>query len=89
MDPEIDFESKIVIKINAPQILRKELSNPKWKNELVNLGSVCDPYQAIEKKYEITKKMLEVFSYYKIKVILFVNNDNNYIIKIMVTAIFI
>lgn len=61
MSPEKDFETKIFVKLNAPQILRKELSNPKWQNELVNLGSVCDPYQPAERKYGITKKMLQVF----------------------------
>ncbi len=46
--------------------MRKELSNPKWKKELVNLGSICDPYQPIEKKYQITREMLKEFSRYKV-----------------------
>ena len=65
LDPEHEFETTIFVKINAPKILRKELGNPKWKNELVNLGSVCDPYQPIERKYKITREMLKEFQRYK------------------------
>ncbi len=66
LDPESDFETTIIIKKNAAQILRKELSNPKWIKELVNLGSICDPYQPIERKYQITREMLKEFSRYKV-----------------------
>ena len=64
LDPKREFETTIFIKINAPQILRKEFSSPKWKKALVNLGSVCDPYQPIETKYTITREMLKVFLQY-------------------------
>ncbi|HLP62212.1 MAG TPA: radical SAM protein [Candidatus Deferrimicrobium sp.] len=59
-----DFERVIYVKINAANALEKDLSTPRWikqKNKLVNLGSVTDPYQKIEEKYEITRKILEVF----------------------------
>jgi DNA repair photolyase len=65
LDPEHEFETTIIVKKNAAMILRKELANPKWKKELVNLGSVCDPYQPIERKYEITREMLKEFQRYK------------------------
>lgn len=65
LDPEHEFETTIIVKKNAAKILRKELANPKWKNELVNLGSVCDPYQPIERKYKITREMLLEFQRYK------------------------
>ncbi|MBK5112475.1 MAG: radical SAM protein [Candidatus Heimdallarchaeota archaeon] len=65
LDPEHEFETTIIVKKNAAKILRKELANPKWKKELVNLGSVCDPYQPIERKYEITREMLKEFQRYK------------------------
>jgi len=61
LDPEREFETKIIVKNNASQILRKELSNPKWKRELVNLGSICDPYQPIERSKNITRDMLKEF----------------------------
>ena len=65
LDPERDFETTIFVKRNAAQILRKELSKPKWKKELVNLGSICDPYQPIENKAMITQAMLKEFARYK------------------------
>ncbi len=61
LDPEHDFETTIFLKKNAAKILRKELSHPKWQKELVNLGSVCDPYQPIERKEQITREMLKEF----------------------------
>ncbi|NHJ47887.1 MAG: radical SAM protein [Asgard group archaeon] len=61
MDPEHDFDTTIIVKKNAAKILRKELSKPKWKKELVNLGSICDPYQPIEREQEITRAMLKEF----------------------------
>lgn len=75
LDPNRDFETKIIAKINAPQILRKEFSSPKWKQELVNLGSVCDPYQPIEKKYQITQAMLKIFSQFRNPLIIATKSD--------------
>ena len=56
-----DFESRIVVKINAAEILRQELSRAGWRGELIVLGTACDPYQQAEMKYEITRQMLRVF----------------------------
>ena len=59
-----DFERVIYIKNNAAEALEKDISTKKWqtrRNKLVNLGSVTDPYQPIEEKYEITRKVLEIF----------------------------
>jgi DNA repair photolyase len=47
---DMDFDNKILVKVNAADVLEKELSSPKWKDDIVNLGSVCDPYQPAEKK---------------------------------------
>ncbi len=65
LDPSKDFETTIIVKMNSPQILRKELSKPKWKKEFVILGSVCDPYQPAEKKYQLTREILKVFRQYR------------------------
>lgn len=62
-----EFERIIYIKMNAHKALIRDLSSPRWKKQkkkLVNLGSVTDPYQPIDKKYEITRKTLEVFLEY-------------------------
>jgi DNA repair photolyase len=60
-----EFDTKIIVKINAAKVLRKEFSKPNWQQELVNLGSVCDPYQPAERKYEITREILRVFKQFR------------------------
>ncbi len=56
-----DFERKIYAKINAPELLRAELREAKDKGLPIALGTATDPYQPAEKKFEITRRMLEVF----------------------------
>jgi len=48
-----DFERKIVVKVNAPEILRAELARPSWKGEHVALGTNTDPYQWVEGRYRL------------------------------------
>lgn len=55
------FQHVVFAKINAPEILRKELTRKSWKRELVNVGTVTDPYQPAEKKYRLTRRMLQTF----------------------------
>lgn len=60
------------VKINAPEILAKQLESKKSKRlnlGVVHIGSVCDPYQPAEKEYEITRKILqELLKYPKNKI---------------------
>jgi DNA repair photolyase len=56
----LDFESKIFVKEDAPKLLRKELSHPKWKPQVIVLSAVTDCYQPIERKLELTRRCLEV-----------------------------
>ena len=60
LSPGIDFETKIFAKINAPELLRKELSKPGYKCELIALGANTDPYQPAERSRGITRGILEV-----------------------------
>jgi DNA repair photolyase len=55
------FQHVVFAKINAPEVLRKELNRSSWKRELVNLGTVTDPYQPAERKYRLTRRMLKTF----------------------------
>lgn len=55
-----DFESRIIVKVNAAEVLRDELRRPGWKRELIVLGTACDPYQQAEMKYGITRALLQV-----------------------------
>ncbi len=60
-----DFETKIIVKVNAPQLLRKELRAKRWKGELVALGTNTDPYQRAEGRYRLTRQILEVLTEYR------------------------
>ena len=48
-----DFEREIVVKVNTPEVARAELMRPCWKREHVALGTNTDPYQWVEKRYEL------------------------------------
>ncbi len=48
-----DFEREIVVKVNAPELLRSELAKPSWKGEHVALGTNTDPYQWAEGRYKL------------------------------------
>ena len=76
---DTEFDNKILEKVNAADVLEKELSRPGWKREAVNLGSVCDPYQPTEKKFEITRQVLEVFAKHNNP--LFVGTKSNLILR--------
>jgi DNA repair photolyase len=60
--PTGEFAHKIIVKDNAAEILHKEFSREKWNtNKTVNMATVTDPYQPAEKRFRITRKVLEVF----------------------------
>jgi DNA repair photolyase len=48
-----DFEREIVVKVNAPEVLRAELARPSWKHEHVAMGTNTDPYQWVEGRYRL------------------------------------
>jgi DNA repair photolyase len=48
-----DFEREIVVKVNAPEVLRAELARPSWTREHVALGTNTDPYQWVESRYRL------------------------------------
>ena len=54
-----DFERKIVVKVNAPEVLRTELARPSWKREHVALGTNTDPYQWVEGRYRLMEGIWE------------------------------
>ncbi len=55
----LDFETKIMVKLNAPELLREELSSPKWKPQVLVMSGVTDCYQPVERKLKITRRCLE------------------------------
>ena len=56
----LDFETKIMVKENAPELLRRELMSPKWKPQVLAMSGVTDPYQPIERRLKLTRRCLEV-----------------------------
>lgn len=56
----LEFESKIMVKKRAPELLQKEFASPKWEPQLLAFGGVTDPYQPVERKLEITRQCLQV-----------------------------
>lgn len=56
----LDFESKIMVKKNAPELLRKCFDNPRWEPNVVVFSGNTDCYQPAERKFEITRKLLEI-----------------------------
>jgi DNA repair photolyase len=54
-----DFEREIVVKVNAPEVLRVELAKPSWKKEHVALGTNTDPYQWVEGRYQLMQGIWE------------------------------
>ena len=60
-----DFERKIVIKSNAPTLLQTRLQQPSWTGERIVFSGVTDCYQAIERKYELTRACLQICAAYR------------------------
>jgi DNA repair photolyase len=56
----LDFETKILVKHDAPALLRKALSSPRWKPTPLALSGVTDAYQPAERKLGLTRRILEV-----------------------------
>jgi hypothetical protein len=59
LDVGDDFTGIILVRVNAPEVLRRELAKRSWKREMVALGTATDPYQPIEGKYRLTRGILE------------------------------
>jgi len=60
LSPGLDFESKLFMKPDAPELLERELSAPRYTPRTIAIGTNTDPYQPIERRYEIMRRILEV-----------------------------
>ena len=58
----LDFETRILVKESAPELLAKELSSTRWKPQVLAMSGATDPYQPIERKLQLTRKCLEVLA---------------------------
>ncbi len=60
-----DFESRIMVKMDAPQLLEAELSSRKWTPQVIAISGVTDPYQPVERRLQITRGCLEVLAKFR------------------------
>ncbi len=70
----LDFETKIIVKEDAPDLLRRELSSPRWKPQLLGMSGVTDCYQPVEKRKRLTRRCLEVCLEFRNPVVIVTKN---------------
>lgn len=70
----LDFETRIVVKEDAPELLAAELAAPRWRPQPLALSGVTDPYQPIERRLRITRRCLEVLAEFRNPVIVITKN---------------
>src|SRR4029450_1138681 len=70
----LDFESKIMVKTNAPELLRTELESPRGEPKTLVLSGGNDPYQPVERKLRITRGCLEVLVQFRTPVAIITKN---------------
>src|SRR5256885_1576985 len=61
----LDFETKIMVKQDAPKLLRDELSSPKWQPKVIAMSGVTDCYQPVERRLKLTRGCLEVLAEFR------------------------
>jgi DNA repair photolyase len=70
----LDFETKILVKENAPELLRRELSSPKWKPQPLAMSGVTDCYQPVERRPQLTRRCLAVLAEFRNPVVITTKN---------------
>ncbi len=70
----VDFESRILVKHEAPRLLREELSARSWKPQVLNLSGVTDCYQPAERTFRVTRACLEVLAEFRNPVAIITKN---------------
>jgi DNA repair photolyase len=71
----LDFETRIMVKEDAPKLLREELSSPRWKPKVVAMSGVTDPYQPVERRLRLTRGCLEVLAEFRNPVVIITKNN--------------
>lgn len=70
----LDFETKIMVKTRAPELLRSEMANPRWLPKKLAMSGVTDCYQPIERKLAITRGCLAVLAEFRNPVVIITKN---------------
>lgn len=74
MSAGLDFETKILVKHDAPGLLREELEAPSWRPRVLAMSGVTDAYQPIERKLKLTRRCLEVLLEFRQAVVVVTKN---------------
>jgi len=61
----LDFETKIVVKEDAPELLSSELASSRWKPRVLAISGVTDPYQPVERRLKLTRRCIEVIAEFR------------------------
>jgi len=62
LDAGEDFNSQVIVKVNAPEVLARELRSPKWRHEHVAMGTNTDPYQRAEGRYRLMPGIIDALA---------------------------
>jgi len=71
----LDFETKILVKEDAPELLRRELASPSWEPQVIAISGVTDAYQPIERRLQLTRRCLEVLAEFRNPVVIITKNE--------------
>ena len=71
----LDFETRIMVKEDAPKLLREELASPVWVPKVIGLSGVTDPYQPIERRLKLTRGCLAVLADFRNPVTVITKNN--------------
>jgi DNA repair photolyase len=71
----LDFETKILVKEDAPELLRGELSSRNWKPQVIAISGVTDAYQPVERRLKLTRRCLEVLLEFRNPIVIITKNE--------------
>src|SRR5262245_48291909 len=71
----LDFETRILVKEDAPELLRRELLSPKWEPQVIAISGVTDAYQPVERRLKLTRRCLEVLAEFRNPVVIITKNE--------------
>src|SRR5256885_1289341 len=66
----LDFETQILVKHDAPELLRRALAAPRWHPQVLAMSGVTDPYQPVERRLLLTRRCLEVLAEFRNPVVI-------------------
>jgi DNA repair photolyase len=70
----LDFETKILVKEDAPELLRQELSSKRWHPQVIAISGVTDAYQPVERRLKLTRRCLEVLAEFRNPAVIITKN---------------